>query len=217
MEAGDFVCLICFGKCVCNLFIDTSSSLNPFVSCRSQAEVVSFVDGRAVGKLIGLEAILIGYAVINLALVGGQKLSHQGEQAQLDEIKVGLNSENLKIKQIELQLQKMRHQLKESSSKIKNLKSRVELFEQSYPQGVPANIYNGYSRSVAEYNARIGFYNATLAQYDVLYADYSKQVEHYNGRVAEANVLAQKIGTTYYLLPVPGHAGSHSIGKVGTN
>ncbi len=86
--------------------------------------------------------------MINLALVEAQKLSHQSEQAQLDEIKVGLNSENLKIKQIELQLQKMRHQLKESSSQIKNLKSHVELVEQSYPQGVPANIYNDYSRSV---------------------------------------------------------------------
>ncbi len=51
----------------------------------------------------------------------------------------------------------------------------------------------------------------------MLYADYSQRVEHHNDRVAEANVLAQRIGTTYYLLPVPGRAGSHSIGKIGTN
>ncbi len=78
------------------------------------------------GKLIGLGIVLAGYAVINLALVGGQKLSHQGEQAQLNAIKVGLDTENLKIKEIESQLQEMGDRLKESSSKIKNLKSHVQ-------------------------------------------------------------------------------------------
>ncbi len=81
---------------------------------------------RVVGKLIGLGIVLAGYAVINLALVGGQKLSHQGEQAQLNAIKVGLDTENLKIKEIESQLQEMGDRLKESSSKIKNLKSHVQ-------------------------------------------------------------------------------------------
>lgn len=39
---------------------------------------------------------------------------------------------------------------------------------------------------------------------DTEYADYSRLIDEYNGQVKEYNDLAEKAGTTWYVVPIPG-------------
>jgi len=153
--------------------------------------------------VVGLISVVLVYVVINIFLVGGQKLWHYGDQKRLDELKEILNTEKVNIESLEKELKNMEQCLDTYTIRINKLKSDIQLIENRYPRGIPSNIYNNYIQLINDYNSLVDTYNSTLNKYNSKYEDYSHQIDKYNAMVVEANNLAKKIGTTWYVVPVP--------------
>jgi multidrug resistance efflux pump len=135
-----------------------------------------------IGWVIGLVAIAVVYLVFNLVFVGGQKLWHSGDQKKLDQIKAVLETEKNAIDDVEAQLVVKNINMDKLKKDIDALKNSRDI--------------DRYNRLVDDYNMKLGAYNQ---QYD----DYEKRLNSYNQKVNEANELAKKIGSTWYVIPVP--------------
>jgi hypothetical protein len=134
-----------------------------------------------IGWVVGVVAIAIVYGLINLVLVGGQKVWHSGDQKKLTQIQSILDDEKKDLDRIEGEL----------TSKNANL-DKLEIDLKANKNG---NI-DRYNKLVDEYNMKLGAYNQ---QYD----DYKKRITSYNDKVNEANSIAKKIGSTWYVVPIP--------------
>lgn len=153
--------------------------------------------------IIGLLGIAVVYGAVNLVLVGAQKMWHHRDQIRFDQIKQQLNVEQPKIEQIKSDLRNIENTLDQSEVEMTNLRKQIESVEAKYPDGIPAALYNDYSHTIEQHNVRVSSYNVTLGQYNVLYEDYTVRIAQYNSQVEEVNALAKKIGTTWYVVPVP--------------
>ena len=56
---------------------------------------------------------------------------------------------------------------------------------------------------ISEYNANVDRYNALLASYNFDFTLYESKIASYNKVVNEANVLIEKSGSRWYLIPIP--------------
>lgn len=139
------------------------------------------------GLVFGLIGIVVLYGVVNFVLVGGRKLWHRGDQAKLDTLKTSLASENSRIDSLETQLKSLEADIRKSESYI--------------------NSIDQYS---SDYNNLVDQYNAKISRYNSLYSDYENSINQYNTHVNEANELAKKIGSTWYIVPIPGSKGAYA-------
>ncbi len=161
---------------------------------------------RAVASLVG---VVVVYGVVNLFLVGGQELYHHGDKMAFDSLKQILETERASIRRAETELQAISSAINSGESEINRLKTGLIAIEGRYPGGIPSAVYTAYSRDVDRHNALARSYNASLARYKTLYAGYSAQVNRFNTMVDQANALANRVGSTWYIVPVPGVRGSH--------
>lgn len=105
--------------------------------------------GAYYGLIFSVIGIIVLYAVINLALVGIQKLAHMDEESELKEIRLLLKDKEKKI------------------------------------------FYYEHINETGE---------ITDGEWD----SYNKEIDAYNALTEEYNKLSEKVGTTWYLLPIPG-------------
>ena len=198
--------------------------------------------------IVGWIAVLLIYGIIDVFLVGGQKLWHRSDQVQLDQLKASLADERAEIEQLGSSLKTCSAQddaceilLREYSSIREQHKTEIESLHLQNKRvahlGSQAGVcvpaendcaaqYVHYSEAVNTYNSGVSKANKLLGRLNALKprlaacadiakqcesssAEYSRRVDAYNARVDDANVLAKKVGTLWYVIPVPGH-GAHS-------
>ena len=94
--------------------------------------------------IISFGAIILVFAVINLVLVGGQKLWHHGDQVKLDTLKAELDVQRNDIAQREAVLKTLGSSIDQYAAQISGLKSQAQAIEQQNPSGVPPDIYDSY-------------------------------------------------------------------------
>jgi hypothetical protein len=94
--------------------------------------------------------------------------------------------------------------------RLDSLRSSIDAIERRNPAGVPTAIYGGYAQFVSEYNALVRDHNGRVDRLRALDADYSKRVDQFNALVAEAKGLAEKIGSPWYVVPLPRAAAQHA-------
>ena len=68
---------------------------------------------------------------------------------------------------------------------------------------MPLHLYPEYSSLIDSFNGGIAPHNADVKRCDMVRTQYSAQVDSYNSLVEEANSLVKKVGTTWYVIPVP--------------
>jgi hypothetical protein len=162
--------------------------------------------------VIALLGIATLFGVVNLIVWGGQKLWHYSDQKRLDEIQQVLEIERLKLDQLEATLKKLHHSLDEKETTLKQLDSTIDDLAAKNPNGLSGAEYDGYMLLIENYNKNAPLYNDSLKYYDSLHHNYLLDIGAYNSKVKEANVLANKIGTTWYVVPELS-AGSQKSGK----
>jgi chromosome segregation ATPase len=145
---------------------------------------------KVVGGAIGIVGIALIYVILNVFVVGGQKLYHHDDQARLDSLKSELKEQKATIDNDE-------SELTSKEDDLSSLKEEVETYESDYPDGVPEEYYD-------EYRQKVNDYNSQLTDYKDQYSTYQNELGSYNEKVKEANALAKKIGSTWYIVPVPG-------------
>lgn len=129
--------------------------------------------------LIGLLAVAVLYGVINLILVGGQHLWHGEERSNLKTIEAELKVGEREINKLEQGLTAILSHLEEIERKMEG------------------------DISVAEYNDLVDKLNSDIDLYTSNYRKYEYKISAYNKKVEEANELAEKIGSTWYVVPIP--------------
>ena len=162
------------------------------------------------GWVLSLVSIAIVFALINLVLVGGQKIWHHSDQKKLDTLKTELKLERTTINGAETRLQNFEERIKEINSEKNPIGLHLKKIEEQFPNGIPSNIYASYKSSVSHYNELVRTHNAMLQMYNAIYEKYSAEIDNYNMDVKKANALAKKIGGTWYLIPIP-IPGKHGV------
>lgn len=134
---------------------------------------------NVVTSVVGILAIIVIYAIINFAIVGGQKLMDRDENKRLDVLKT---------------------EIEQGEKQIKSLESELANFEEEL-----ADIENELESETDEhtYNELVDSYNGSLDVYNSKYDHYIVELDEYNAKVDEANELSEKIGGTWYILPIP--------------
>ena len=166
---------------------------------------------RMGGWVIGLAAIALVFGAINLVLVGGQWLWHHGDQAKLDLLKTELNSETTTISGVEAKLDGLKNEIREADEKGRKLKEWIDSVEQEFSAGIPEYLFATYKKAVKLFNESAAKHNESLSAYNAVYQGYSAQIDAHNRKVEQANTLAKSVGSTWYLVPVPGRrSGTHA-------
>lgn len=128
----------------------------------------------------GLLGIVIIYGIINLVMLGGQSVLHGEDKKELNQIKIELDS-GLN------ELNALGFQLDTQESELKSLEDQINSTEDTDAKNELIDKYNNY----------LPAYNADFDQ-------YSSKLVSYNLKVDRANELSNKVGSTYYILPIPG-------------
>lgn len=176
-------------------------------------QLVSTGTAKAVSLFVGLIGIAVVSLVLNVVFVGVQKLWHHVNQVKFERLRGELQSDRRRIDGMESQLRAMVDELDQSESELKDLRGEIDKVEQRHPAGVPSKLYEGYSRMVERHNDLVNAHSALLDRQRVLYQDYLSEIERYNSLAGEANSLARKANTTWYLIPIPrvGMSGTSGI------
>jgi septal ring factor EnvC (AmiA/AmiB activator) len=154
-------------------------------------------------SILSFVLIAVVYGVGNLALVGSQKLWHHTDQANLDLLKVELNSEREAISSTKAKLQKLENEIQQIDSESAQLKIQIESVEHRDSSGISSELYASYKRLITHYNELASEHNSKLPAYKTLSGSYSAQIDAYNEKVKQANALGEKIGGTWYVIPRP--------------
>jgi len=136
------------------------------------------------GRIYALFIVFV-FGLGNLLLVGGQKLAHRDDLARLDKLKAQIAIDKAHLVEQETALSQL-------STQIENLAHRVET-----------------ANSLAVQNATIENHNRLIDDYHSLFDEYSSHVEATNQIIKEANALSEKIGGTWFLIPIPFGRGVH--------
>lgn len=132
--------------------------------------------------IISVVVVIIFYAVLNAVLVGGQKAVHHGDEEKFNSLKTqveteqaSLNTESTGIDSEEAQLVEMRNRI------------------------------NGYEASGAydAHDSLVDPYNSLRNKYLSDVAAYNSKLPAYNAKVEEVNKLAESVGSTWYVVPIP--------------
>lgn len=158
---------------------------------------------KILGLIGSLVVTVVLFVALNLILVGAQELWHRGDNAKLDLLKMQLKSEREIIGSAETKLEGLEASVKRLESEASDLNGSIGRLETQYPQGVPSALYAAYERSVSDYNRLVGQRSAALATYSATYDNYSAQLDAYNEKVKAANALAERVGGTWYVVPIP--------------
>ncbi|MCD6528386.1 hypothetical protein J7K44_01985, partial [bacterium] len=110
--------------------------------------------------------------------------------------------DNQRLKQIESWLNKRQIQLKNTEREIKDLNNQIEGLDallSNYRQ----RIDRGETYLIDFYNAKVDEYNNLLEKYNSEVNNYKAAIDEYNSKVEEINKLSKKVGTRYYIIPIP--------------
>jgi hypothetical protein len=129
--------------------------------------------------IVGLIFIALVYGIVNFVFVGAQSLYHSKDNAKLEFIKSDLD-EKLKI------IKQQEDNLRTQESFLDKTKKTINI-----------------TTDTDDHNNLVDKYNVELALYKANYSRYSQDLESYNLKVNEANKLAEKVGTTWYVVPIP--------------
>lgn len=145
---------------------------------------------RIPSVVVSIIVVAIIYGLINLVLVGGQKVWHHDDEAKLDELKV-------ELKDLKASIGGYEDLLTEIDGELTGSKEEVDSYESDFPEGIPEEYYEDYTSAVNGYNEQLDTYN-------IEYDKYSSEIDSYNEKVEEANAVSEDIGSTWYVVPMPG-------------
>lgn len=148
--------------------------------------------------------LVLPFALLNAALIGGQWLWHRGDRAELQLLEASLGIEKQRIALLEARLGEMTASLGESKQGAARLQAEIAVIESRYASGIPESEFHDYAEKVARYNAAAQTHNSSVERFESVRGEYEATIAAYNARVEQANELAKSAGTTWYLLPVPG-------------
>ena len=136
-------------------------------------------------------------ALLAAGWLGWERISQQADRARLAEIQNGLNQEAAEIAGIESGLIQQAAVLDEIEGNLSALQDEIARLEEAHPHGIPENIYPAYQLQVARYNDLAATLNTALNGYNEIFEGYRTRVERYNEQVAEANALAESLGSDW--------------------
>lgn len=202
-----------------------------------------------VGWLGGLFVAAVVCLVVNSVAVPLQHWWKRGDRARHERISAELANNSTRIHQMETELSSLADQTRTSvppvlippdarrQAQLNSLKQDIKQIESHNPNGIPADIYDGYVDLVNHYNRlgrehkadiarynreankanrRVDLHNKRVRRYKELRPKYEEMVQHYNKQVDEANRLAAGLGT-WYVMPLPGVGGGGSKSRTASN
>jgi len=148
--------------------------------------------------------ILALFVLINGGAILGPLLYFQKDRQRLEQIQADLSARQANLRGEETRLLRMREGVDRLRAQSAPLQKRVRDVEARYPKGIPGgDIYQGYLKTVREYNAKAAEQNRLAAEYRTGLEAYRARVQEYNVLGDEANGIARKIRSAWSVVPVP--------------
>jgi len=123
-----------------------------------------------------------GFILLNILLWGGQEIYYREDTAQIADAKERLSSMEVEISMLEAGIS-------DKESEINSLEARMNQYESA--------------GRITEYNANVDRYNSLLTSYNMDFTRYESRIAAYNNFVNETNVLIERSGSRWYLIPIP--------------
>lgn len=153
-------------------------------------------------KILGVLGLLVLCGLVNLVLFAGQKLYHHNDEARLEQLKKELTSSGAALNTMEADLDGEQEALDEMDGRLQKMKVQIEAYEKR-KGGLDSAAYSKYSALVKEHNGLVDAYNAKLSEQKADVVEYKAKIAAHNGKVDEANQLAKKLGSYFYIMPIP--------------
>ncbi|WHY88726.1 hypothetical protein QNH39_13190 [Neobacillus novalis] len=159
---------------------------------------------------ITLLAIAVVYGIGNFVLVEIQEYFKKDDKAQLEQYKKELKQEKKEIKNQEewfdLSDKEMEEVDKKKQDMIKNITEMEDYMNANNIK--PADLEPKYKEPYDWYVSQRNLFNKLTSDrernYKETYDKYLENIEAYNEKVKSANNLAEKIGSTWIVVPIPG-------------
>jgi len=126
--------------------------------------------------------MIIGFLLINALLWGGQELYYYKDTQKTKQIKAFLETDKAKIIDLE-------NSLAQEEAEIKEIQEKANYYK------------NNEMRE--EYNSLVDDYNLKVKEYNENLAKYKSMLEEHNKKIKEVNVLIERSGKRWYLIPIP--------------
>jgi predicted RNase H-like nuclease (RuvC/YqgF family) len=153
---------------------------------------------------ISISCLILVYLVINGGLIGVQSVFKQGDKAKLEALEEILLEKQSKIKEKEDYIFGLRDEISSLENELYYHKDTIDYYETEYLNGIPDEYYNEYLDSFDAYNLLYGKYETLIEVEEREYEAYNSSIDEYNEQLKEAEKLAEKVGTTWVLLPLGG-------------
>ncbi|MDB5166851.1 MAG: hypothetical protein JWM37_923 [Candidatus Saccharibacteria bacterium] len=122
------------------------------------------------------------YAIVNGVAFGVQKIANRDDQKKLDSLTSQIDTQEKTLNDLDKKITAEEAQLTALDKKITDEEETAD--------------DETYNNDVAAYNKLVDLYKADIDA-------YNKQIPAYNAKVTEANELAKKVGSTWYVVPLP--------------
>lgn len=126
--------------------------------------------------------LAVVYLVLNWALGGIQNLWHRNDTRRIESTKTALENERRIIDELSNRLDEEGESLSKESDRLDELKA---------------------SGSTDEYNEGVESFNSRLRSYKADVDLYNQKITNFNKQVGEINELIKKIGSRWYIIPIP--------------
>ena len=125
---------------------------------------------------------ILAFVFINFILWGAQELYYMGDKSKIKEIETFLDSEEQSINALKTKIEYEDSMLDQMEKQLDSYKA---------------------SGMVQTYNNLVSIFNQSLDTYKFDLSMYKTKIDNYNAKVNEVNVLIEKSGKRYYIIPIP--------------
>lgn len=154
---------------------------------------------RLLSYIVGLIVI---FGLGNILLHYGQEWYHRADQKELDSIKIKLNNLKNEIDTMESKIKAKNTELENKYKSIQKCKSIIKQYE-IIGNSMTDMEYENYENTLTICNENIDEYNIEFTNVNSAYDSYKENIDTYNSLIPKANELAKKVGSKWYIVPIP--------------
>jgi hypothetical protein len=151
--------------------------------------------------LIQIVSLVVVFGGLNLVVIGAQKLWHWTDQRRLDSLKAEIAAERTAL---HAEADALTAQAAPMDALQWRIKRGGDALAARRQAGISDGEVDGFNRDVRAHNALVQEYNDLCDAYRPNAARYEAARTALNQKVTEANALIEKIGGTWFVIPIPG-------------
>ena len=163
-------------------------------------------------QLFGLVFIALFFLGLNWMGGKAQDWWHREDRAQLAQLKVALEAENTRIETTDQQLEELKSRHSTLEAELNRSSAELSRLDNAFSESGSETVREEYNNIVTTHNETVASLDEVVDTYNSLLPLQQTKIDAYNSEVEKASQLAEKCGSQWYIIPVPGGGRSKITG-----